>query len=49
VGVSVDDGAELIPRQRIHPVPWALLSTSAQEAVTANTLITNATVQGLTN
>jgi hypothetical protein len=34
VGVSVDGGDELLPRQRIHPVPWALLSTSAQEATT---------------
>lgn len=35
VGITVDDAAqELLPRQRIHPVPWALLSTSAQEATT---------------
>jgi hypothetical protein len=52
VGVSVDDGAELIPRQRIHPVPWALLSTSAQNATTAGTattLVPGATVTNLRN
>ncbi len=46
VSISVDGGAELIPRQRIHPVPWAILATSAQ---TANTLSPNASVQNLTN
>ncbi len=38
IGVSVGNDPELIPRQRIHPVPWALQST---------TLVPNATVQGL--
>lgn len=47
VGVSVDGGGELIPRQRIHPVPWALLATNATNAVTANTLVNSATVNGL--
>lgn len=41
VGVSVDDGAELLPRQRIHPVPWALL------AERATTLVNNASVTNL--
>lgn len=50
VGITVDDAAqELLPRQRIHPVPWALLSTSAQSATTANTLISGATVTNLRN
>lgn len=49
VGVTVDGGTELIPRQRIHPVPWALLSTNAQNATTATTLTPNASVQNLTN
>lgn len=44
VGVSVGEGAELLPRQRIHPVPWALLATSAQEA---NTLVDNSSVNNL--
>ncbi len=53
VGVSVDDGAELLPRQRIHPVPWAILATNAQNAVnattagTATTLVPDAAVPGL--
>ncbi|MBX3000450.1 MAG: hypothetical protein KF893_18145 [Caldilineaceae bacterium] len=40
VGIAVDDGAELLPRQRIHPVPWALTST---------TLVPDASVTNLTN
>lgn len=48
VGISVDDGAELLPRQRIHPVPWAILATSAQTASTANTLKPNAYVGSAT-
>ncbi len=28
LGISIDNGNELIPRQRIHPVPWALIATS---------------------
>jgi hypothetical protein len=40
VGIAVDDGAELLPRQRIHPVPWALTST---------TLVPDASVSNLTN
>lgn len=39
VGITVDDTVEdpkpeLLPRQRIHPVPWAILATSAQSATT---------------
>lgn len=43
IGISLDGGAELIPRQRLHAVPWAFQ---------ASTLINNAvaqTVQGLTS
>jgi hypothetical protein len=40
IGISLDGGAELIPRQRLHAVPWAFQ---------ASTLISNATVQGLTS
>ncbi len=54
VGITVDDTVEdpkpeLLPRQRIHPVPWAILATSAQEATTAGTLSNGATVQNLTH
>lgn len=49
IGVTVDPdapgAAEMIPRQRVHPVPWAQQATSAQ---TATTLVPNATVNGLT-
>jgi len=51
VGISVDDGAELLPRQRIHPVPWAILATSATTAttaITATTLKNNAYVDAAT-
>jgi hypothetical protein len=40
IGISINGGAELIPRQRLHAVPWAFQ---------ASTLISNATVQGLTS
>ncbi len=43
IGISLDGGAELIPRQRLHAVPWAFQ---------ASTLINNApaqTIQGLTS
>ena len=40
IGIDLNDGAgELIPRQRLHAVPWAL---------TAAALVDNATVNGLT-
>ena len=38
IGVVVNTDPELIPRQRVHPVPWALQAT---------TLVPNANVQGL--
>lgn len=31
IGISVD-GTELIPRERVHGVPWAIRATKAQEA-----------------
>lgn len=42
------DGAELLPRQRIHPVPLALQSENANNAIKATTLVPNASVSGLT-
>jgi len=44
IGIQLDDTAELIPRQRIHGVPWALYATNA---MTATTLVPNATINGL--
>ncbi len=41
IGVSVNGEPELIPRQRIHPVPWASLAN------TATTLAPDATVSNL--
>lgn len=42
IGVTVDGADELIPRQRVHPVPWALLADKA------TTLLPDASVEGLT-
>jgi C-terminal domain of apextrin len=44
IGIQLDDAAELIPRQRLHGVPWALYATNA---MTATTLVPNATINGL--
>ena len=38
LGIKVNNDAELLPRQRLHPVPYAMQATSAQTAVTANNL-----------
>ena len=32
IGITLDGGDELIPRQRLHGVPWALYATHASEA-----------------
>ena len=40
IGISLNDDPELIPRQRLHAVPWAL---------TAKTLVSNAMVNGITS
>jgi len=45
IGITLNNQSELIPRQRLHAVPWALIATNA---MTATTLIPNATVNGLT-
>jgi hypothetical protein len=44
IGIQLDDAPELIPRQRLHGVPWALYATNA---MTATTLVPNATINGL--
>lgn len=40
LGIAVDDDAELLPRQRLHPVPWARQASVAQNAITATTALT---------
>lgn len=53
IGITIaPDAKELIPRQRLHPVPWAQLATNATNATnaanaaTATTLVPNATLNG---
>jgi hypothetical protein len=60
LGITVGSDREMVPRQRLHPVPWALSATEAYHAAeaddataaasaqTADTLVSNATVDGLT-
>jgi hypothetical protein len=38
LGIKVNNDAELLPRQRLHPVPYAMQATSAQSALTADNL-----------
>jgi hypothetical protein len=47
LGIAVNDGSEMTPRQRIHPVPWAMQASSAQTAVTANNLVPGGGVPNL--
>lgn len=35
LGIAVNDNGEMLPRQRLHPVPWAMQATTAQSAVSA--------------
>lgn len=55
IGITVAPDPEMLPRQRLFPVPWAMQAsvaqnavnaTNAQTATTANTLIPNATLPG---
>lgn len=46
VGITVAPDPEMLPRQRLFPVPWAMQASIAQNAQTANTLIANATIPG---
>ncbi len=39
LGISVNQDSELLPRQRLHPVPYAMQASSAQSALTADNLI----------
>jgi hypothetical protein len=42
----VNNDAEMLPRQRFHPVPYAMQATSAQNAVTADNLAQGGGVPG---
>lgn len=46
LGITVAPDPEMLPRQRLLPVPWAMQAASAQNAQTANTLMANATIPG---
>ncbi|MCB0189485.1 MAG: hypothetical protein KDE31_34675, partial [Caldilineaceae bacterium] len=50
IGITVSpEIEEMVPRQRLHPVPWAQLATSAMHADmadTATTLVPNASIDG---
>lgn len=48
IGITLEPDEELIPRQRVHGVPWALYATNASYAMTSTTLVPDATVSGLT-
>lgn len=44
IGISLNNDPELIPRQRLHAVPWALYATNAMTATTAMTAKTATTL-----
>ncbi|MBX7235510.1 MAG: hypothetical protein K1X65_14080 [Caldilineales bacterium] len=46
IGIKVNNGPELIPRQRVHPVPWA--QTLAPNATVSNLNLTGSTLLGYT-
>jgi hypothetical protein len=46
LGLKVNNDAEMLPRQRMHPVPYAMQSSSAQNAVTADNLAPGGGVRG---
>ena len=46
IGIKVNNDAEMLPRQRMHPVPYAMQSSSAQNAVTADNLAPGGGVPG---
>jgi hypothetical protein len=53
IGITVAPDPEMLPRQRLYPVPWAVQAGQAQSATTATTatiattLVKNATIDGL--
>lgn len=47
LGLSVNLDDEMLPRQRLHPVPYAMQATSAETAVTATNLVQGGGVPNL--
>ena len=47
LGLSVNSDPEMLPRQRLHPVPYAMQANSAQTAGTANNLAAGGGVPNL--
>lgn len=47
LGLSINQDPEMLPRQRLHPVPFAMQANTAQTAVTANTLVPGGGVPNL--
>lgn len=50
LGITVAPDPEMLPRQRLYPVPWAMQAGQAQSATTASTattLVKDATINGL--
>jgi hypothetical protein len=47
LGISVGADSELLPRQRLHPVPWAMQASTALNAATANNLVQGGGVPGI--
>jgi hypothetical protein len=50
LGITVAPDPEMLPRQRLYPVPWAMQAGQAQSATTAGTATTlakDATINGL--
>lgn len=46
LGIKANSDAEMLPRQRLHPVPYAMQSASAQSAGTASNLAPGGGVPG---
>ncbi len=47
IGITVNSDAEMLPRQRLHPVPWAMQASTAQTAVAAQELVEGGGVPGI--
>ncbi|MBK8800024.1 MAG: hypothetical protein IPM07_28655 [Anaerolineales bacterium] len=47
LGLRVNQDAEMLPRQRLHPVPYAMQASSAQTAGTASNLVAGGGVPNL--
>ncbi|HRW04650.1 MAG TPA: hypothetical protein P5121_06130 [Caldilineaceae bacterium] len=47
IGIAINGEAEMLPRQRLHPVPWAMQASTAISAVSADALAPNANVSSV--